>query len=79
MSLMTILICALAAQIWVGLSFDSYRNIYYWWGLAMLLSWPPARPAMRRAASALHGGMIRRSAAQARARAPEEQTTASAE
>jgi hypothetical protein len=78
-ALMTILICALAAQIWVGLSFDSYRNIYYWWGLAMLLSWPPARPAMRRAASALHGGMIRRSAAQARARAPEEQTTASAE
>jgi hypothetical protein len=44
-ALMTILVCALAAQIWVGLSFDSYRNIAYWWWLAMLLSWPPARLA----------------------------------
>jgi hypothetical protein len=47
-AMMTILVCAFAAQIWVGLSFDSYRNIYYWWWLAMLLSWPPARAALQR-------------------------------
>jgi hypothetical protein len=40
-ALTTVLICALAAHIWAGLSFDSYRNIYYWWWLAVLLSWPP--------------------------------------
>lgn len=38
--LTTVVICALCAQIWVGLAFDSYRNIYYWWWLALLLSWP---------------------------------------
>ena len=79
-ALMTILVCALAAQIWVGLSFDSYRDIYYWWWLAMLLSWPPARPALQRFASAsqISGGMVRLSARQARLRTPE-RTAASAE
>lgn len=38
--LTTVIICALGAQVWVGLAFDSYRNIYYWWWLALLLSWP---------------------------------------
>ena len=36
----TVMICALAAQIWTGLSLDSFRNTYYWIWLACLLAWP---------------------------------------
>jgi len=38
--LTTVIVCALAAQLWTGLSFDSFRNAYFWFWLAILLSWP---------------------------------------
>ncbi len=46
--LTTLLFCALAAQIWTGLSLDSFRNVYYWLWLAGLLALPgAAKPAPR--------------------------------
>jgi len=39
-ALTTVIVCALAAQIWTGLSLDSFRNVYYWFWLAILLTWP---------------------------------------
>jgi hypothetical protein len=39
-ALTTIMICALAAQIWTGLSLDSFRNVYYWLWLAALFALP---------------------------------------
>jgi hypothetical protein len=38
-ALAVVIVCALAAQIWVGLSFDSYRNFYYWFWLAIAGAW----------------------------------------
>jgi hypothetical protein len=38
--LTTLMICAFAAQIWTGLSLDSFRNVYYWLWLAALLALP---------------------------------------
>lgn len=38
-----VLICAFTAQIWTGLSLDSFRNTYYWIWLACLLAWPDQR------------------------------------
>jgi hypothetical protein len=35
-----VMIAALAAQIWTGLSLDSFRNVYYWLWLAALLALP---------------------------------------
>jgi hypothetical protein len=39
-ALTTVMVCALAAQIWTGLSLDSFRNVYYWFWLAALLALP---------------------------------------
>jgi hypothetical protein len=39
-ALTSVMICALVAQIWSGLSLDSFRNIYFWFWMAMLLTWP---------------------------------------
>lgn len=36
----SVMICAVSAQIWTGLSLDSFRNTYYWFWLACLLAWP---------------------------------------
>lgn len=38
-ALTVVIVCALAAQIWAGLSFDSYRNLYYWFWLAIASAW----------------------------------------
>jgi hypothetical protein len=38
--LASVMVCALAAQIWTGLSLDSFRNPYYWLWLAALLALP---------------------------------------
>jgi hypothetical protein len=35
-----VMTCALGAQIWTGLSLDSFRNVYYWLWLAALLALP---------------------------------------
>jgi hypothetical protein len=39
-SMTTLMVCAFASNIWIGLSLDSFRNIYYWFWLAALLAWP---------------------------------------
>lgn len=39
-ALTSVMVLALSAQIWVGLSFDSFRNIYYWFWIAILMAWP---------------------------------------
>ena len=39
-ALTTAMVCAFAAQLWTGLSLDSFRNIHYWFWLAALLAWP---------------------------------------
>ncbi|MDB5460802.1 MAG: O-antigen polymerase [Caulobacteraceae bacterium] len=46
--LTSVMICALAAQIWSGLSFDSFRNVYYWFWLALLLAWPKQKEGVTR-------------------------------
>lgn len=38
--LTSIMVFALVAQVWTGLSLDSFRNVYYWLWLACLLAWP---------------------------------------
>jgi len=43
--LTSVMVCALAAQLWSFMSFDSYRNANYWFWLALLLAWPKQRPA----------------------------------
>jgi hypothetical protein len=49
--LTAVIICALAAQIWSGLSFDSFRNVYYWVWLALLLAWSKQNEGVTRPAS----------------------------
>jgi hypothetical protein len=54
-ALTSVIVCAFAAQAWSGLSLDSFRNIYYWLWLAMMLAWPTqyeAASPVRRPASA---------------------------